>query len=173
MVWANIEDPDQFLEKQSDQGLQYLQYYLHLLDALGCVRTSNFSLPNLACQRKICLCELKHVTKSKWQISTLKVLTDHFSNSLSEKTTNDTPMSFQEYFLAVATRKLQNFFTNHSCRTKVFLCFTSCALCALTISHFKVDILQDSEDPHKKNRYYCATYNQAMQYTILKNGCLN
>ena len=34
---------------------------------------SNVSLPNLARQREICRCELKHVTKSHWQISMAKI----------------------------------------------------------------------------------------------------
>ena len=34
-VWANSADPDRLLlEEQSDQGLHYLQFPLHLLDAL-------------------------------------------------------------------------------------------------------------------------------------------
>ena len=41
--------------------------------SLGRVQTSNFSLPNLACQRKICRCELKHVTKFHRQISMAKM----------------------------------------------------------------------------------------------------
>ena len=39
---------------------------------LGRVQTSNFSLPNLPRQRKICRCDLKYVTKSHWQISMAK-----------------------------------------------------------------------------------------------------
>ena len=37
------------------------------------VQTSTFSFPNLARQRKVCRCELKHVTKSHWQISMTKM----------------------------------------------------------------------------------------------------
>ena len=33
-VWANSADPDQTAQEQSDQGLHYLQFALHLLDAL-------------------------------------------------------------------------------------------------------------------------------------------
>ena len=55
----------------------------------------------------------------------------------------------------------------------LFLCFTARASRALTISHFNLDILQDSEPPHKKNRKCCAICNQAMQYTVLNNACLN
>ena len=40
---------------------------------LGRVQTSDFSLPNLARQRKICWHKLRHVTKSHWQISTAKM----------------------------------------------------------------------------------------------------
>ena len=60
--------------------------------------------------------------KGKYYIS--KVLTDHFSNSLPEKTTKDILMklSFQEIFLSVATLKSWNLFTNHSCETKEDKC---------------------------------------------------
>ena len=75
---------------------------------------SNFSFPNLAYQRKICLCELKHVTKSKWQISTLIESSNRsLFNSLSEKTTNDTTMKLSQchfkstfYPLPLANRRI-------------------------------------------------------------------
>ena len=60
----------------------------------------------------------------------------------------------------------------HVRRKAIFLCFTARASCALTISHFKLNIL-DSESPHTKNGKYCAIYNKVMQYTVLNNGCLN
>ena len=41
---------------------------------LGRVKTSNFSLPNLAPQRMICRFELNHVTKSHWQKSMGKMI---------------------------------------------------------------------------------------------------
>ena len=36
LVWANSADPD--LEEQSDQGLHYLLFHLHLLEAFSAVR---------------------------------------------------------------------------------------------------------------------------------------
>ena len=54
-----------------------LDLYINLLALkstfLGRVQTSNFSLPNLARQRKMCRCELKHVTKSHCQIFMAKI----------------------------------------------------------------------------------------------------
>ena len=49
---------------------------LQMVSLVANVRTRSdeqFSLPNLARQRKICRCELKHVIKSHWQISTTKM----------------------------------------------------------------------------------------------------
>ena len=51
------------------------------------------------------------------------VLTDHFSNSLSEKTTNDIPMKFLQChfkttFLSVVATKSWNLLRNHECETK-------------------------------------------------------
>ena len=43
------------------------------LALIGRVQTRNFSLQNLARQRTICRCELKHVTKSHWQITMAKM----------------------------------------------------------------------------------------------------
>ena len=58
-------------------------------------------------------------------------------------------------------------------RRRLFLRFTARASRALTISHFKLDILHDSEPPHQKNRKYCAICSHVMQYTVLDNGYLN
>ena len=61
---------------------------------------------------------------SKIKIHLSNVLTDHFSNSFSEKTTNDIPMkflvSFQDDFLLVAATKSWNLLKNHSCETKCY-----------------------------------------------------
>ena len=48
----------------------------------------------------------------------LNVLTDHFSNSLSEKTTNDIPLIA---FLSVAATKSWSLLKNHSFETKSYL----------------------------------------------------
>ena len=52
------------------------------------------------------------------------VLTDHFSNPVSEKTRNDIPMKFlvllQDNFLSVAASKSWNLLKNHSCETKCY-----------------------------------------------------
>ena len=57
---------------------------------------------------------------------------------------------------------------------RLFLRFTARASRAITISHFKLNILHDSEPPHKKkNRKYCAICSHVMQYTVLNNGYLN
>ena len=61
----------------------------------------------------------------------------------------------------------------HVRRNTVFLCFTGRASRALTISHVKLDILQDREPPHKKYSKYCAICNQVKHYHVLNNGCLN
>ena len=88
------------------------------------------------------------------------VLTDHFSNSLSEKTTNYIPMKFSQchfnttfYRLPLPNRGI--YLKTIQVRRKVIFMFYRHASRALTLSHFKVDILQDSESPHKINTKYC------------------
>ena len=83
------------------------------------------------------------------------VLTDHFSNSLSEKTTNDIHMKFYSFIsrrLFIGCRYQIVEFTKKTfiLDEMLFSCFTALALRALVQSHFKLDILQDSEPPHKK-----------------------
>ena len=114
----------------------------------------------------------------KQLIHSSKVLTDHFSNSLSEKTTNGITIEFSQcnfkstfYRLPLSNRGICLQIIH--VRQKAVCCFTARASSVLTISHFKLDILQDSEHPQKKNRNYCATCNEVMQYTFLNNGCLN
>ena len=52
----------------------YSNYIKLILNrSVGRGRTSIFSLANLASQRKICRCELKHVAKSHWQICMAKI----------------------------------------------------------------------------------------------------
>ena len=58
-------------------------------------------------------------------------------------------------------------------RRNAILGFMTRASRALTISHFKLDSLHDSEPPHQKNRKYCAICNQVIQNTVLNNGYLN
>ena len=82
----------------------------------------------------------------------------NFPNSLSEKNTNDIPIQFAQCHLSVTALKSWNLFKNHSCEAKDYF--------------HEMDILQDSEPPHKKTRTYCVC-NQVMQYTDLNNGCLN
>ena len=43
--------------------------------------------------------------------------------------------------------------------------YRTCIVCVK--NEFKLDILQDSEPPHKENRNYCANCNQVMHYTVL------
>ena len=50
----------------------------------------------------------------------------------------------------------------------LFSCFIARAL---TKSRFNLDILQDSEAPHKKNRKYYAICNQVMD--VLNKECMN
>ena len=81
------------------------------------------------------------------------VLTDHCSNSLPEKTTKDIPMEFSQYPFKDTFHRLP--LSNRGIylqiipvRRKAILRFTSRASCVLTTSHFKLDILHDSEPPH-------------------------
>ena len=55
----------------SNSNSNYIKIILNR--SVGRVRTSNFSLANLARQRKICRCEMKHVAKSHWQIYLAKM----------------------------------------------------------------------------------------------------
>ena len=58
---------------------------------------------------------------------------------------------FKTIFLMVATLKSGNLITNHSCDTKdYFYVLLHMHRDALTILQFKLDILHDSEPPHKK-----------------------
>ena len=115
----------------------------------------------------------------KGRIHSSKVQTDHFSNSLSEKTTNDIPIKFSQchfkspfYRLPFLNRGfyLQIIYVR---RKAVFMFYRTCIACINNIT-FQFGYLQDSERPHKNNRKYCAAYNQDMQYTVLlNNGRLN
>ena len=60
----------------------------------------------------------------------------------------------------------------HVRRKAIFTFYGTCIAC-VKISHFKLDILHDSEPPHQKNRKYCAICSHVMQYTVLNNGYLN
>ena len=98
------------------------------------------------------------------------VLTDHFSNSISEKTTKGILMKFSQcpfknifHWLPLSNRGIYI----------QFLRFTARASRALTILHFKLDILHNSQPSHQKNRKYCAICSHVMQYTDLNNGYLN
>ena len=73
------------------------------------------------------------------------VLTDDFSNSLSEKTTNDIPMKFYSVIsrrLFIGYRYQIVEFTSKSimCDERLFSSFTARASPVLTLSHFKLDI---------------------------------
>ena len=91
-----------------------------------------------------------------------KVLTDHFSNSFPEKTTNDIPMKFSQcpfktIFYRLQLSNLIYLQIIHE-RRNVILRFTACASRALTISHFKLDISHDSEPPHQKKKENIARF---------------
>ena len=59
------------------------------------------------------------------------------------------------------------------CDKRLFSCFIARVSLALAKSHFNLDILQDSEKHHKKNRKHYAIYNQVMRYTALNKECLD
>ena len=74
------------------------------------------------------------------------VLTDHFSNPLSEKTTNDIPMKFLQchfkttfYRLPLPNRGI--YLKLIHVRQKAIFMFYHMASRALTLSHLKLDIL--------------------------------
>ena len=61
---------------------------------------------------------------------------------------------------------------------RLFLCFIArdayrtCITCVNDIT-FQIGYFTRSEPPHKKNRKHYAICNQAMQYTVLNDSCLN
>ena len=125
---------------------------MHLSEILYCILESNIHLSN--------------------------VLTDHFLNSLPEKTNKGIPMKFSQcpfknIFFRLPLSNCDIYLQIIHVRQTAIFTFTARASRVLAISHFKLDILHVGKPPHQKNKKYCAIYNQVVQCTVLNNGCLN
>ena len=85
------------------------------------------------------------------------VLTDHFENSFPAKTTKDIPIKFSQcpfknIFIRLPLSNRGIYLQIMHVRRKAVLRFTERAWRALTISHFKLDILHDIGTPHQKKK---------------------